>query len=189
MTWSSSPCRSARTASPGSSCWTRTSRSGTMLRCSTSAMSTTSRNGHCCCSPCTRSLSPMSITIEHGGTVLPSVTVDAYNAELRDPEGFTGDRASNRAFRALLDEVRQKLGAAGWDPLGETPSAQMKKSEMDRRLAQGSPVEAGTMLAGIEAFAAEFASVISRFLKLKAWHDTQRIVIGGGLRGSRVGEL
>src|SRR5262249_49785034 len=30
---------------------------------------------------------------------------------------------------------------------------------------------------------------IRRFLKLKAWRDTERIVIGGGLRGSRIGEL
>jgi predicted NBD/HSP70 family sugar kinase len=131
----------------------------------------------------------MSISIEHGGTILPAVTVDAYNAELREGEGFTGDRASNRAFRALLDEVRQKLGETGWDPLGETPSAEMKKSAMDRVLAEGSSAEAGTMLAAIEAFAGEFAAVIRRFLKLKAWRDTQRIVVGGGLRGSRIGEL
>ena len=131
----------------------------------------------------------MSIVIEHGGIVLPSVAVDAYNAELRDSEGFTGDRASNRAFRSLVDEVRQHLAETGWDPLGEKPSADMKKSEMDRTLAQGSPVEAGVMLAAIEAFAGEFASVIRRFLKLKDWRDTQRIVVGGGLRGSRIGEL
>jgi ROK family len=33
------------------------------------------------------------------------------------------------------------------------------------------------------------ALVIRRFLKLKGWRDTERIVIGGGLRASRVGEL
>ena len=33
------------------------------------------------------------------------------------------------------------------------------------------------------------ALVIRRFLKLKAWRDTERIVIGGGFRASRVGEL
>jgi len=31
--------------------------------------------------------------------------------------------------------------------------------------------------------------VIRRFLRLKAWRETQRIVVGGGLRASRVGEL
>ena len=28
-----------------------------------------------------------------------------------------------------------------------------------------------------------------RFLKLKAWQDTERIVVGGGFRASQVGEL
>ena len=35
----------------------------------------------------------------------------------------------------------------------------------------------------------ELALVIRRFLKLKAWRDTERIVVGGGFRASRVGEL
>jgi hypothetical protein len=41
----------------------------------------------------------------------------------------------------------------------------------------------------IEDFAQEFARVIRRFLKLKAWRETERIAIGGGFRASRVGEL
>ena len=35
----------------------------------------------------------------------------------------------------------------------------------------------------------ELALVIRRFLKLKVWRDTERIVVGGGFRASRVGEL
>jgi hypothetical protein len=31
--------------------------------------------------------------------------------------------------------------------------------------------------------------IIQRFLKLKEWKNTGRIVIGGGFRGSRIGEL
>ena len=31
--------------------------------------------------------------------------------------------------------------------------------------------------------------MIRRVLKLKAWRDTERLVIGGGFRGGRVGEL
>jgi hypothetical protein len=31
--------------------------------------------------------------------------------------------------------------------------------------------------------------VIRRFLKLKAWRETERIAVGGGFRASRVGEL
>jgi hypothetical protein len=32
--------------------------------------------------------------LAHGAEILSRVTVDAYNAELRTPEGFVGDRAS-----------------------------------------------------------------------------------------------
>jgi hypothetical protein len=45
------------------------------------------------------------------------------------------------------------------------------------------------VLGSIEDFAQEFAAVIRRFLRLKEWRDTQRIVVGGGLRASRIGEL
>src|SRR6202012_285198 len=48
---------------------------------------------------------------------------------------------------------------------------------------------AALVLGPIEEFAAELAYVTSRILKLKAWADTERIVVGGGFRQSRVGEL
>mgnify|MGYP006174302251 CR=1 FL=1 len=35
---------------------------------------------------------------EHGAARLPAVDVDSYNLELKDDEGFLGDRASSRAF-------------------------------------------------------------------------------------------
>jgi predicted NBD/HSP70 family sugar kinase len=41
----------------------------------------------------------------------------------------------------------------------------------------------------IEDFAEELAYVTSRFLKTKAWEKTERIVVGGGFRDSRLGEL
>ena len=49
----------------------------------------------------------------HGGRVLPAVTVDTYNEELRDEEGFVGDRASRRAFRAILADWRDRLKEHG----------------------------------------------------------------------------
>ncbi|MBV8913854.1 MAG: ROK family protein [Acetobacteraceae bacterium] len=131
----------------------------------------------------------MSITIEHGGAVLPSVTVDAYNAELREGEGFTGDRASKRAFQSLLDDVRDRLAASGDDPLGAQATDELDKETVDRLLAEGTAAQAGVIHTAVEEFAGEFASVIRRFLRLKAWRDTQRIVVGGGMRGTRVGEL
>jgi hypothetical protein len=41
----------------------------------------------------------------------------------------------------------------------------------------------------IEDFAQELAYVTRRFLKTKAWEKTERIVLGGGFRDSRLGEL
>ena len=41
----------------------------------------------------------------------------------------------------------------------------------------------------IEDYAQELADVMRRFLKTKAWANTERIVIGGGFRESRLGEL
>ena len=45
------------------------------------------------------------------------------------------------------------------------------------------------MQSAVEEFAQQLAKVIRRFLKAKPWRDTECIVIGGGFRASRVGEL
>ncbi len=125
----------------------------------------------------------------HGARLLPSVEVAHYNAELRDGEGFIGDRASNRAFRAILEDWRERLRALGDDPLGETPSDEISKKKLDKVLVEGDPEAAGVVTGAIEDFAQELATVTGRLLRLKAWRATQRIVVGGGLRASRVGEL
>ncbi len=126
----------------------------------------------------------------HGPTRLASVHIDTYNAELRDQDGFIGDRASGRASRAILDDWRENVrDNEKDDPLGTVPSDAIKKKKLDQVLADGDPEAAGIVLGTIEDFAQEFATVIRRFLRLKNWHGTQRIVVGGGLRASRVGEL
>jgi hypothetical protein len=130
------------------------------------------------------------IAVSHGSADLPAVTVDAYNAELRDGEGFIGDRASNRAFRAILDESRERVReVSDEDPLGDTPTEELPKKKMDKLLLEGEPEAAGVIHGAIEEFASELSTVITRFLKLKGWRDTERIVVGGGLRASRVGEV
>ena len=131
----------------------------------------------------------MSFSVMHGGMDLPAVRVDDYNAELRDGEGFIGDRASKRAFRSLLDDVRERLAAHGDDPMGERASKDISKSELDRLLQEGSPELAGIVHTAVEDFAQEFAAVLRRFTRLDSWKGTQRVVVGGGLRDSRVGEL
>jgi predicted NBD/HSP70 family sugar kinase len=127
--------------------------------------------------------------LSHGGDVLSLVVVDAYNAEMRSAEGFVGDRASRRAFQSILDEWRDRVSRTGDDPLGEKPSDELSKKQLDKVLTEGDAEAAGVIHAAIEEFAQEFAQVIRRFLKLKDWKDTEAIVVGGGLRQSRIGEL
>jgi predicted NBD/HSP70 family sugar kinase len=133
--------------------------------------------------------SPAPHLLAHGAETLSHVTVDAYNAELRTPNGFVGDRASKRAFQAILDDWRERMRKMGEDPLGEQPSEEISKKQLDKLLIEGDPEAAGMIHSAIEEFAQEFASVIRRFLRLKEWKDVERIVVGGGLRQSRIGEL
>jgi ROK family len=125
----------------------------------------------------------------HGATRLPSVEVDSFNIELKDDDGFLGDRASKGAFRKILDALRKPLKKNGDDPLGKKPAGEIAKSALDEALL-GNDVGAAALVHGaIEEFAQELAYVTGRFLKTKAWADTERIVVGGGFRESRVGEL
>jgi hypothetical protein len=52
----------------------------------------------------------------HGAVRLPSAEVDSYNVELKDDEGFIGDRASKGAFRQIVENWRAALRKAGEDP-------------------------------------------------------------------------
>ena len=126
----------------------------------------------------------------HGAARLPSVDVDSFNVELKDDDGgFLGDRACKGAFRKILDDLRKPLKKNGDDPLGDRAAKKISKSELDAALS-GEDIGAAAVVHGaIEEFASELAYVTSRILKLKSWTDTQRIVVGGGFRQSRVGEL
>src|ERR1044072_9250483 len=133
--------------------------------------------------------SPTPDLLAHGSATLTHVSVDAYNAELRTPEGCVGDRASKRAFQAILDDWRERVRKMGEDPLGEQPSEEISKKQLDKLLIEGEPEGSGMVHGAIEEFAQEVAAVIRRFLRLKEWEDVERIVVGGGLRQSRIGEL
>ena len=124
----------------------------------------------------------------HGAAELPSVTVTSYNLEIRDQDGFVGDKASRGAFVEHLDALRLHLKKNGDDPLeGET--AAISKKALDALLQEGDPHEAALVLSAIERFAQSLAFVIRRFVRLKSWAPVERIVVGGGFRESRVGEL
>jgi hypothetical protein len=125
----------------------------------------------------------------HGAHRLPSVLVDSYNLEIKDNQGFIGDRASKGAFREVIDKIRKSVRKTGDDPLGDEDSYELTKVELDNLLTRGDPEAAGIVQSAIEDFSQEFTNVIRRFMKLKEWKDTERIAVGGGFRGSRVGEL
>src|SRR5213080_1018008 len=116
----------------------------------------------------------------HGASRLPWVEIDCFNLELKDEEGFLGDRASKGAFRETLEEWRKPLRKSGNDPFGK---------ELDAILV-GDDAEASAVVhSAVEDFAQELAHVTRRFLKTKAWDKTERIVVGGGFRDSRLGKL
>ena len=126
---------------------------------------------------------------QHGAARLPSVDVDSFNIEIKDEDGFLGDRASKGAFRDILERWRKPLRKTGEDPFGKEPSENISKKTLDAILI-GDDVEASAVVhSAIEDFAQELAYVTRRFLKTKAWAKTECIVVGGGFRDSRLGEL
>jgi hypothetical protein len=125
----------------------------------------------------------------HGASRLPSVDIDSYNIEIKDEDGFLGDRASKGAFQVILDKWRKPLRKTGEDPFGGKASEDISKTTLDEILI-GDDVEASAVVhSAIEEFAQELAYVTRRFLKTKAWDKTEAIVVGGGFRQSRIGEL
>ncbi|RXG93826.1 ROK family protein [Bradyrhizobium zhanjiangense] len=126
---------------------------------------------------------------QHGASRLPSVDVDSFNIELKDDEGFLGDRASKGAFREILEEWRKPLRKSGEDPFGDEPSDKISKKALDAVLVGDDTEATAVVHSAIEDFAQELAYVTRRFLKTKSWAKTDCIVVGGGFRASRLGEI
>ncbi|TAW03250.1 ROK family protein [Rhizobium ruizarguesonis] len=127
--------------------------------------------------------------LAHGALNLPLVTIDDYNNELRDKDGFVGDNANKKTFQQKLDDWRKRIRKVGDDPIGKTATAKLSKKKIDAFL-KGDDMEAAALVMGaVEDFAKDFADVIGKFLKDKRWVKTERIVVGGGFRQSRFGEL
>jgi hypothetical protein len=125
----------------------------------------------------------------HGAARLPLVEVDSYSMELKADDGFIGDRANKGAFQAILDTWRKPLKKAGDDPFGDQSSENISKKALDKLLVSNDVEAAAVLHSAVEEFAQELAGVIRRFLKLKAWADTEYIVVGGGFREGRFGRL
>src|SRR4051812_20957042 len=103
---------------------------------------------------------------DHGAAELPRVTVDDYNAELRTPEGFLGDRASSRAFKAILEWWRKRLRDTGdEDPLGDAKTQDIPRRKLDELLVSGDVEAAGLVHGVVEEFAQSLAVVVKALLK------------------------
>jgi hypothetical protein len=125
----------------------------------------------------------------HGASRLPWVEIDSFNLELKDEEGFLGDRASKAAFLETLEEWRKPLRKSGEDPFGKKPSENISKKELDATLVGDDSEASAVVHSAVEDFAQDLVHVTRRFLKTKAWDKTERIAVGGGFRDSRLGEL
>ena len=126
----------------------------------------------------------------HGVERLPGLSVDSYNLVVRDPErdAFLGDRASQTAFRQLLDQAR-RVHRTGKDPFGRTPSAGLSKKDIDLVLVGGDADASHLVHMAVEEHARCLAYVVQRFRECPEWEGVKRIVLGGGMPESRTGQL
>src|SRR5262249_60377345 len=109
---------------------------------------------------------------------LPRFDVVSYNVELKDENGYVGDRASKGAFRGFIDEWRKPLRRIGQDPFGNEQSSKIAKKKLDDLLAKGDADAAGVVQAAIAPVAQELAAVLRRFLKPRGAVAATRIGSG-----------
>lgn len=126
---------------------------------------------------------------QHGATQLPGLSIDSYNLAIHDPngEGFIGDRASQTAFRDLLDKARKQRTRK--DPFGKAPSDEVGKKAIDLVLVGGDPDAAHLVHIAVEEYAQRLAQVVRCFLAQQEWEGVEQIVLGGGLPESKAGGL
>ena len=126
----------------------------------------------------------------HGARRLPGLSIDSYNLAIREPdgEGFVGDRASQTAFRALLDHGRRHRRTCR-DPFGRTASLEIDKKTIDLVMVGGDPDAAHLVHVAVEEYAQRLAGVVRCFLAQPEWENVEGIVLGGGLPESKFGGL
>src|SRR5690349_7361834 len=89
----------------------------------------------------------------HGAAVLPSVTVNSYNVELKDEDGFLGDKASKSAFWDLVEKWRKPLKKSNEDPFGNKSTEHISKKQLAEILADGDPEAVALVQGAVEDFA------------------------------------
>lgn len=126
----------------------------------------------------------------HGSEELPGIAVTSYSLTLKEGGGFVGDRANGRAFFGILDELRKPLCDAGTDPFGGVATDDLSNDDIDDAWRTGDAFAAGLIHTSIEEFAQRLAGVVRAYQRAdRNWAKVRRIVVGGGLRDSRIGEI
>jgi hypothetical protein len=125
----------------------------------------------------------------HGALKLRDVRVDTYNLDPRYEGHRLAAYTTMRALKMFVDKWRKVARRSGTDPFGSRQSATIKKKELDAVL-EGQDCQARAIVHGaIEDFSSALVVLAERFLKLREWQGTECIVVGGGLRGCKTGQL
>jgi len=125
--------------------------------------------------------------VSHGAAALPSVSVESYNLELRDKEGFIGDHASKGAFKAIVGDLRSKWKQAGSDPLLDDDDDEPTRKRLTALLEGEEPEGASFVEAALEEYARQLDGVIQKYLTTEGWQGTEVIVVGGGFSAGALG--
>lgn len=125
----------------------------------------------------------------HGAAELPSVIIDEYNNETRERGNFVGDKANKQVFQTQLHDWRKVVRGYTDDPLDKALGDHVSKKKVNSLLDDKNVVANALVMGAIEDFSRNFAEVLTRFLGFKNWAKTERIVVGGGFRDSRAGEI
>src|SRR5258708_36849435 len=95
----------------------------------------------------------------HGASRLPSVDIESFNIELKDDEGFLGDRASKAAFRDILEKWRKPLRKSDEDPFGKEPAENIRKKGLRAIPVGHDPQATASVTSAIRDFAPRLAHV------------------------------
>ena len=125
----------------------------------------------------------------HGALRLPTARVDSYNLDITYEGKRLAACTNKRALKAAVEKWRRAARHSGSDPFGKRDSMKMTKKELDAALSSEDCQARCIVLGAVEDFAGSLAMLTERILLVPAWQNTERIVVGGGLRASATGEL
>jgi predicted NBD/HSP70 family sugar kinase len=125
----------------------------------------------------------------HGALDLPTVRIDSYNLDIKYQNERLAAATNKGALKMALERWRKAASRSGSDPFGKRASTEITKKELDEALASEDDEARCIVLGAIEDFARSLAQLAERILLVPTWQRTECLVVGGGLRSSRTGEL